>query len=118
MKKIKTVTFLFVLSLTSISHAQDKMKEKATEQVKEFNLKLDNETLTSEQETLLVALFAEKQKEIRAVKKEVSSEEDQKKKIKEIQKKYSKKISDEILTDKQRKVLKESSKNQEKNTKE
>lgn len=110
MKKIKISAILFIIFLSFSANAQDKLKEKATEQAKEFNLKLGNESLTSEQEGLLVSLFIEKQKEIRAVKKEVANEDEQKNKVKEIHKIYAKRISDEILNDKQKMALKENAK--------
>ena len=107
MKKIKTIAILFILFLSFSANAQDKLKEKATEQAKEFNLKLGKESLTPEQENLLVTLFMEKQKEIRNAKKDVSNEEEQKTKIKEINKKFSKRIVDEVLNEKQKVALKE-----------
>ena len=115
MKKIKISAILFILFISFSANAQDKLKEKATEQAKEFNLKLGNESLTSEQETMLVSLFMEKQKEIRTVKKDVTNEDEQKAKIKEIHKMYAKRISDKILNDKQKLALKENAKTMKNN---
>lgn len=112
MKKIKIFTILFISLLSFSVNAQDKLNEKAIEQVKEFNTKLGNEKLTSSQEIKLTELFVEKQKAIKAVKKEVTEEEEQKLKIKELHKFYSKKISDEILNEKQKVALKEYNKNE------
>ncbi len=111
MKKIKFITVLFIALLSFSINAQEKLKEKAVEQVQEFNVKLGNEKLSPEQETKLTELYVEKLKAIKAVKKEVTDEEEQKIKVKELHKFYSKKISDEILNEKQKAALKEYNKN-------
>lgn len=111
MKKIKIITVLFITLLSFSVNAQDKLNEKAIEQVKEFNAKLGDEKLSPSQETKLTELYVEKQKAIKAVKKEVTDEEEQKIKVKELHKFYSKKISDEILNEKQKAALKEYNKN-------
>lgn len=111
MKKIKIITFLLVTLLSFSANAQDKLKEKAIEQVKEFNSKLGEEKLTSTQETKLIDLFIEKQKQIKTIKSEVLDEVAQKEKIKEVHKTFSKKIADEILNEKQKAALKEFNKN-------
>lgn len=115
MKKLKLIVALaFIFVSTSNVLAQEKLKEKAAEQTKELNAKLGSETLTAEQETKVTALYVEKIKEIRNVKNEITDEAAQKEKTKEIHKSYSKRISEEILTEKQRAALKEFNKNKNK----
>lgn len=111
MKKLKKITILLIFLLCYSVNAQDKMKEKAIELTAEFNTKLGAEKLSTDQETKMIALFEEKQKEIRSIKKEVTDEEEQKEKIKEVHKAYSKKIAVEILNEKQKLALKEYNKN-------
>ena len=114
MKHLKTITILFILLLSFSVNAQDKMKEKAIELTKEFNAKLAEEILSVDQETKMNALFVERQNEIKVIKKEVADEETQKLKIKEVYKSYAKKISDEVLNEKQKLALKEYNKSKEK----
>ena len=111
MKQIKIIIILFISLMSFSVNAQDKLNEKAIEQVKEFNTKLGNEKLSSEQEAKLTELYVEKQKAIKAVKKEVTDEAVQKEKIKEVHKSFSKRISNEILNEKQKAALKEYNKN-------
>jgi DNA-binding protein H-NS len=111
MKHLKTITILFIMLLSFSVSAQDKMKEKAIELTKEFNAKLAEEKLSVDQETKMIALFIERQNEIKTIKKDITDEETQKLKIKEVYKSYAKRISDEILTGKQKAALKEYNKN-------
>lgn len=111
MKPIKYVIILLFLFFNYSVFSQDRIKQKATELTKEFNQKLGVEKLSPDQETKMIALFEEKQKEIRTIKKEVTDEEEQKEKIKEVHKAYSKKIAAEILNEKQKLALKEYNKN-------
>lgn len=111
MKKFKIITVLFITLLSFSVNAQDKQKEKAVELTNEFNLKLGNEKLSPDQETKMIKLFIERQTEIKLVKKEITDEEEQKVKIKEIYKNYSKRIADEVLNEKQKVALKEYNKN-------
>lgn len=111
MKHLKTITILFITLLSFSVSAQDKIKEKAIELTKEFNAKLGEEKLSVDQEAKMNALFVERQNEIKAIKKDVADEETQKLKIKEVYKLYAKKISDEILNEKQKTALKEFNKN-------
>lgn len=111
MKKIKFIAVLLMMFISFSISAQEKIKEKAIELTKEFNEKLGVEKLSIEQESQLINLFIEKQKEIKAIKKEFTNEEEQKEKIKEVHKSYSKKIAEQILNDKQKLALKEYNKN-------
>ena len=106
MKQIKIIAILFISLLSFSVNAQEKLKEKAIEQVKEFNTKLGDEKLSPDQETKLTALYVEKLKAIKAVKKEIADEEEQKVKVKELYKKYAK-LTQEILTKEQKIALKE-----------
>lgn len=111
MKQIKFIAVLLMMFISFSISAQEKIKEKAIELTKEFNEKLGVEKLSIEQESQLINLFIEKQKEIKAIKKEYTNEEEQKEKIKEVHKSYSKKIAEQILNDKQKLALKEYNKN-------
>lgn len=111
MKQIKFIAVVLMMFMSFSISAQEKLKEKAIELTKEFNQKLGVEKLSADQETKMIALFEEKQKEIRTIKKEVTDEEEQKEKIKEVHKAYSKKIAAEILNEKQKLALKEYNKN-------
>mgnify|MGYP000155886295 CR=1 FL=1 len=106
MKQIKIITILFIALLSFSVNAQDKLNEKAIEQVKELNVKLGDEKLSPDQETKLTELYIEKLKAIKAVKKEVADEEEQKVKVKELYKKYAK-LTQEILTKEQKIALKD-----------
>lgn len=108
-KQLFQIILLIFFSLTT--NAQEKINEKAIELTKEFNLKLGEEKLSTEQESKMIILFIEKQNEVKKVKKEIIDEEQQKLKIKELHKLYSKKISEEILNEKQKAALKEYNKN-------
>ena len=111
MKQIKFIAVVLMMFMSFSISAQEKLKEKAIELTKEFNLKLGVEKLSADQETKMIALFEEKQIEIRTIKKQVTDEEEQKEKIKEVHKNYSKKIASEILNEKQKLALKEYNKN-------
>ena len=113
MKTIKTI--IVTLIMTFFSHstfAQDKIESKAAELVQEMNSKLTDATkLTPEQQKLMLQLYVEKIKEVRAAKKEITDEVAQKEKVSEINKTYGKKIQETILTKEQREALKEYRKN-------
>lgn len=113
MKQIKTVTILLIMFFSFSVNAQDKMKEKAVELTKELNTKLGTEKLSADQESKVVAIYLERQNEIKVAKNEITDEVAQKAKIKEIHKTYAKKIMDEILNEKQKAALKEFNKNKD-----
>ncbi|MQP25663.1 hypothetical protein GFJ94_11375 [Flavobacterium sp. LMO8] len=109
MKKIKIITVLFVILFSFSVNAQEKLEDKANAQVKEMKEKLSSanaQELTAEQEKGLTAIYLEKLKDIKKVKKEVADDTQQKEKIKELNKLYSKKIFDTVLTKEQKASLK------------
>ena len=117
MKKSKSfLMFTFLLLITNFLNAQENLEEKANKLVAEMSEKLINAEapiLTLDQEKNLTTLYLEKLKEIKAIKKEVSNNEEQKEKIKEVNKSYGKKVYDTILTKEQKTALKAYKKNKE-----
>lgn len=106
--KLFKIFFVFVIALTFTNNvvAQEKLEEKAKEMAKEYNQKLGDFPLTSVQEEQLSAVFLEKMKEIKEIKSKEETDVDKDAKIKEVHKKYAKRINDEILTKEQKTALK------------
>lgn len=113
MKKIKNITILFVLLFSLTIQAQDKLEQKAAEMTKELNVKLGEAKLTSEQEQKATAIYVEKLKEIRDLRKSETDAEKLKEQLKEVHKKYAKRLADEVLTKDQKEAFKQNKNNKE-----
>jgi len=106
MKKILLVLIL-ISGFTFSSFGQsEKLKEKATELVEKLNTQITagdkSQGLSDEQREQVAAIHIERIKESRKAKKDGASEED----IKAINKKYYKKVYDEVLTKEQKQARK------------
>lgn len=111
MKKIRLILIVFaVISATALS-AQEKGKQtteqRATEQVNLLKTKVGEAKLTEEQEKKIYGITLEKLNEIKQARKDIQDQQVLDEKIKEIQKKYGKKIFEEVLSKEQKAAVKE-----------